>query len=179
MKNFFIFCVIFFMTVSSACAQSAMPTEEDYKNLDQLRSKLVRMKREMDKFVKDVIASSGEEGVKMISSLDQDIRVDVTQDDKSVIVRADLPGMDKDKINIVLENSRILKISGEREMSKSQAAPGMVRQERMYGKFERVLELPAECMSSGINANYKNGVLEVTIPKKKMAKEEVVKIKVQ
>jgi HSP20 family protein len=94
-------------------------------------------------------------------------------------VKADLPGMEKDKINIALESGRVLKISGSREMLKSQNAPGVVRQERFFGSFEKTVELPCEVENFGISATYKDGVLEITIPKKAQAKENKIKISVK
>lgn len=157
-------------------AYAAMPTDKDYENLDELRVKIVRMKREMDKFMKDIISTYPNDGT--FDTFGQDIRVDMTQTDTDVIVRADLPGMAKDKIEITLENSRILRIAGIRDMEKKETAPGVVRQERMQGRFERVLELPAECRNEDIKATYKDGVLEVIIPKVAQAKEKPVKISV-
>ncbi len=171
--------ILFCLLTASVLYAQGRPTEEDYRNLDELRAKLVRMRREMDKFMKDIIGTYSETGKPFMEEFGQDVKVDVTQADKEVIVKADLPGMDKDKIDITLENNKILKIAGMREAMKSQAAPGIVKQERMQGKFERVLELPAECMSEGIKATYKNGVLEIVIPKKAKTKEEMIKINLQ
>lgn len=157
-------------------AYAAMPTDEDYENLDALRAKIVRMKREMDKFMRDIISTYPQEGG--YDAFGQDIRVDMTQTDADVIVRADLPGMSKDKIDITLEKNRILRIAGMRDVERKVTAPGVIRQERMQGRFERVLELPVECKGDGIKATYKDGVLEVVIPKAETAKEKPVKISV-
>lgn len=175
MRKYLLILVLLFTSAISVYADSA-PTEQDYKDLNELRTKLVRMRREMDKFIKDVVSTYPDQAVDIFGA---DVKVDIAQTDKDVIVKADLPGMDKDKIEITLMNNKILKIGGARDLAKQEAAPGMVRQERMSGRFERILELPVECMSEGINAAYKNGVLEIDIPKKKPGKEEQVKIKVQ
>ena len=155
------------------------PTEEDYKNLEEMRAKLVRMKKEMDRFVKDVISAYPDQGSAAVSEFGQGVTVDIAENDKEVIVKADLPGMEKDKIEVTLENNRSLKIAGSREAMKKETAPGMVKQERMQGKFERILELPADCISENIKATYNNGVLEIVIPKMKKAQEKAVKVKVQ
>jgi len=105
--------------------------------------------------------------------------VDVMEKPDNIIVKADLPGMEKDKIEVTLMNSRILKIGGSRDMVREEQAQGAVRQERLSGKFERILELPAECLNKGIKAAYNNGVLEIDIPKRKSVKKETVKVKVQ
>ncbi|MFH1190518.1 MAG: Hsp20/alpha crystallin family protein [Candidatus Omnitrophota bacterium] len=153
---------------------------QEEKNLEILAKRLSRMKREMDKFVKDMTTvysgATADAGAAFYGS---DVKVDIVENEKNFVVKADLPGMDKDKIDIVLEGGRVLRISGARSMEKKETFPGVVRQERMEGRFERALELPAECKSEGISASYNNGVLEVTIPKKEPVKKETVKVKVQ
>jgi HSP20 family protein len=177
MKKIILFAVLILSTIGIVYAETA-PTEEDYKNLEEMRLKLGRMRREMDKFMKDVIATYPDDG--SLSGLyGQDIRVDVTENDKDILVKADLPGMEKDKIDITLEKARYLKIAGSRDVAKKESSPGLVRQERSSGRFQRVVELPAECLNDGIKATYKNGVLEVVIPKKAKTKEEEVKINIQ
>ena len=155
------------------------PTDEDYRNLDQLREKVVRMQREMNKIMRDVVgpyANTDNNGAGIFAP---DIKVDVSENAKNVIVRADLPGMSKDQIDITLQDNRILRLSGSRDVMTRQESPGVVKQERMTGHFERSLELPAECENSGIKATYNEGVLEIVLPKKKGAKEDTVKVNVQ
>lgn len=178
MKKIILGLIIFSMTAGFAYGVSA-PTEDDYRNLDELRAKMVRLRREMDKFMREVIGTYPDQGGVAVQSFGQEVRVDISETDKDVIVKADMPGMEKDKIDITLQNNRILKIAGNREVEKKEAAPGVVKQERMSGKFERVLELPVECKSEGIAATYKAGVLEITIPKMKKTEEKPVKINIQ
>jgi len=178
MKKIAVVMLICVLAAGSAFA-ALDPTEEDYKNLEETRTKLVRMKKEMDKFMKDMMAAYPDEGSAAVREFGQGVTVDIAENDKEVIVKADLPGMEKDKIEVTLENNRFLKIAGSREAMKKETAPGMVKQERMQGRFERVLELPVDCMSENIKATYNNGVLEVVIPKMKKAQEKAVKVSVQ
>ena len=180
MKKIVVLMVLAVFAVSFAYAQTDTdPMEDDYRNLQLLSSKIRRMKREMDKFMKGILAAYPEQEGALSQDFGQDVKVDISENDKDVIVRADLPGMEKDKINVTLEKNRTLRISGSREIMKKETAPGMVRQERSYGRFERILELPVDCMNSGIKATYTNGVLEIIVPKKKASREEPIKIKVQ
>lgn len=174
-----IFIVLALILSAGFAYADTVPTDQEQKDLERLSTKLVKMRRDMDKFIKDVTAAYPVEGPNAAAMFGQDVRVDVVQTAGDIIVKADLPGMDKDKIEITLENGKMLKIAGSREVARSETAPGVVRQERMSGRFERALELPAECLSEGIKATYKSGVLEIVIPKKKVLKEEMVKIKVQ
>lgn len=162
--------------VYTGTALADMPTDQDYENLDELRVKIVRMKREMDKFMKDILSTYPPEST--LATYGQDVKVDMTQTATDVVVKADLPGMAKDKIEVTLENSMMLKIAGSRDVATQETAPGIVRQERMQGKFERVIQLPVECKNEGIQATYKDGVLEIVIPKKEVAKEKPVKVSI-
>ncbi|MCM8790344.1 MAG: Hsp20/alpha crystallin family protein [Candidatus Omnitrophica bacterium] len=159
-------------------AQTQMSAKEE-KELEELSGKLVRMKRAVDKFANELVSSFDERGREYVAPVGRLVRVDVIENEKDFTVKADLPGMDKDKIVVTLENNRILKISGSRESSVTEKGPNIVRQERMEGRFERVVELPAECKNEGISASYKNGVLEIIIPKKEAAKPQAIKVKVE
>lgn len=165
------------LAAGMACAQTDLD-EADYQNIDKLHNKIIRMKREMDHLMKDILSTYPTQTGVAAGVFGQDVKVDVMEGDKMIDVKADLPGMEKDKIDITLDKNKFLKISGTRDVLKKEEKPGAVIQERMSGHFERVIELPAECLSSGINATYKNGVLDISIPKKKEGKEEQVKIQV-
>jgi len=172
-----ILAVLFLASIAYAETTVDDTTMQD---LSVLRKKLSRVKREMDLLVKDMVAGTSAAGSAELKDFAGDINVDILQNEKFVIVKADLPGMEKDKINVALESGRLLKISGSREMLKSQSEPGIVRQERFFGSFEKAVELPCEVENSGINATYKDGVLEITIPKKAQGvKENKVKISVK
>ncbi len=172
--------VILFLAVFAGESQAvSMPTEEDYQNLDQLRAKLVRMRKEIDKFMKDIAGPYADMDKTGQGVFGEDVRVDVAENDKNIIVKADLPGMAKDKIEITLANDRVLTIAGSREIFTQINSPGVVKQERMSGHFERVLQLPADCENHGIKATYNEGVLEVILTKKKSVKEEKIKVNIQ
>jgi len=179
MKKAFIILSLSVLIAGGTWAEDAALTEQEYKDLENLRHKVVRMKRELDTFMKEIMAASATEGHSFTEGLPGEMKVDLTESADSFIVKADLPGMGKDKINIVLENGRNLTISGIREASQEKSSPGFVKQERMRGEFKRTLELPGEGLNTGIKATYKDGVLEIIIPKKKVSKEDKVHIKVQ
>jgi len=172
--------VILAAVLLAGSAYGVMPADDTTaQDLSTLRKKLGRMKREMDLLIKDIVSSASATSDTVIKDNACDVSVDILQNEKDVFVRADLPGMDKDKINITLENGRFLKISGSREVLSNQTAPGVVRQERFSGSFEKTVELPCEVEQSGIGATYKDGVLEITIPKKAQGRENKVKISVK
>lgn len=175
MKKLAIALILLVSVAGSAFAQVSEDEDQTAIDMRKVREKIVRTKTEFDKLMKDVL-STYPEGY--AGSFGSDVKIDVMDAGKNMIVKADLPGMEKDKIDISLDKNKFLKISGTREIVKSQTAPGIVRQERSVGRFERMIELPFEGTSLGIMASYKDGVLEIVIPKKEPAKEESVKIKV-
>ena len=160
-------------------SETAPKGDTTAQDLWTLRKKLSRVKREMDLLIKDIMPGASMVSDAVLRDFACDVSVDILQNEKNVIVKADLPGMEKDKINITLESGRFLKISGSREILKSQTAPGVVKQERFSGSFEKTVELPCEAENFGIGATYKDGVLEITIPKKAEVKENKVKISVK
>jgi HSP20 family protein len=89
--------------------------------------------------------------------------VEILQDDKQMIVRAELPGLKKEDVKIeVLEDH--LTIEGERKQEKEETREGYVRTERSYGTFFRSIPLPEGAQADNAKATFKDGVLEVDIP---------------
>ncbi len=104
------------------------------------------------------------------------VRMDLIKDESGFKILAELPGMEKDKIKIMVENG-ILTISGERTR-KDDNGDEFIRAERYYGNFTRSFTLPETIEKSGISADYKNGLLEVTLPVKPEEKPKQVEVKV-
>ncbi|MCX5679844.1 MAG: Hsp20/alpha crystallin family protein, partial [Candidatus Omnitrophica bacterium] len=171
--------LVLIFVAGAAYAITPAQNDDAYKDIDQLKLQIRKMKREMSGLIKEVTAGYSSDSKALIEGWGQDINIDVTETDKDVLVKADLPGMDKDRIEAVLEQNKLLKIAGSRDVVKSQSSQGVVVQERARGAFSRTIELPVECRSDGIKASYNNGVLDISIPKKEMTKEDTVKIKVQ
>ncbi len=90
--------------------------------------------------------------------------VDLEEKDKAYIVRADIPGLDKDKIDITVRGE-ILTIQGVRETTTQNQGGSYYTQERSYGSFSRSMRLPGPVDEANIKAEYQNGVLVITLPK--------------
>ena len=101
--------------------------------------------------------------------------VDVFIEGDSVVVKAELPGMKKEDIDIKLTGSTIT-ISGEKEKEEKVEKKNYYRVERSYGSFTRTLSLPSEVESDKAKAQFKNGILEIRIPKTEEAKKKEKKI---
>jgi HSP20 family protein len=104
--------------------------------------------------------------------------IDIYDSKDNIVVKADLPGMSKDEIEVSVHNDT-LTIKGEKKQEKEVREKDYVRSERLYGSFNRTIILPAEVDTSKVTATYKNGVLELTLPKKEEVKAKQIKIDVQ
>jgi HSP20 family protein len=102
--------------------------------------------------------------------------VDIYEDENAITLKADIPGIDPDTLDIRVEGNRLV-LRGERNMEKEVKRENFYRMERSYGSFTRIFALPQNVQADKIDANYKNGVLHVSIPKKEEAKPKQVKVK--
>jgi len=101
--------------------------------------------------------------------------VDIQENEHNFVIHADLPGVDKDKIDVSMENNQ-LSIKGERNQVKEESHKGFVRTERVTGSFYRRFTLPETADGDNISAKIEKGVLEVTIPKKEVAKARSITV---
>jgi len=104
--------------------------------------------------------------------------VDIRETENELVLKADIPDMKFEDIDVRLENGT-LTLRGERKFEEQKQEGGWHRVERSYGKFERVFTLPETVNPEGVQAEYKNGVLTVTLPKKEIAKPRQIKVNVQ
>ncbi|MBO8130695.1 MAG: Hsp20/alpha crystallin family protein [Candidatus Marinimicrobia bacterium] len=104
--------------------------------------------------------------------------VDIEEREKDYYVTVELPGVKKDDVKITIKDN-MLTISGEKKSEKKEKGKDYHRSERVYGKFQRTFRLPDMVETENVQAEYKDGILHITIPKKKeaMAKEIEIKVK--
>lgn len=101
--------------------------------------------------------------------------VDIFEKDHKLVIRAELPGVQKDDIEVGIENG-VLTLKGERKREAEFNEDNAYRLERVYGAFTRSFSLPTTVDPSKIEAVYKEGVLQVTVPKLEAAKPKKVQI---
>lgn len=101
--------------------------------------------------------------------------VNVTEDADKFYLRAELPGVSSDALDIQATGKTIA-ISGERKIAEQGAAARYHRREREAGKFSRIVQIPGEIDADRIEANLQNGILTVAIPKAEAAKPRQVKV---
>jgi HSP20 family protein len=103
--------------------------------------------------------------------------VDILETENELILKADVPELKLEDIDIRMENGT-LSIKGERKVELEEGGKGYRRIERSYGSFARYFELPDTVDPEKVAADYKNGVLTVTLPKKEIAKPRSVRVQV-
>ncbi len=120
---------------------------------------LSNMRREFDRLFSDFpIHFDHEQGL-------GSIRVDVHETENEVVATCDIPGLEKkEDVDIDIENNR-LSISGSINRTDEIKEENMFRKERYVGRFQRMITLPSPVSHEGVKATYRNGVLEVRMPK--------------
>jgi HSP20 family protein len=101
--------------------------------------------------------------------------MDLAESEDSFVLRADLPGLSEEDVNIELEE-RVLTVSGERKAEHTESKEGYHRLERAFGAFSRSLTLPEGVDAEAVTASFHNGVLEVRIPKPEERKPRKISI---
>ncbi|HEY9642027.1 MAG TPA: Hsp20/alpha crystallin family protein [Coleofasciculaceae cyanobacterium] len=103
--------------------------------------------------------------------------VEMEETDDTIHLKLEIPGMEAKDLSIETSESSI-SITGERKSETKTEAKGVMHSEFRYGKFERRLPLPAHIQTDKVQAEYKNGILNVTLPKVEAEKRKTVKVNV-
>jgi HSP20 family protein len=102
--------------------------------------------------------------------------VDLYENKDHIVVRAELPGMKKEDIEISLHQGNLM-ISGERKVESQDEDGEASRSERFFGRFQRALELPKPVDGNKVTATYKDGILTVKLPKTEESKPKQITVK--
>ena len=101
--------------------------------------------------------------------------VDIYENKDHIVLEAELPGMKREDFELSVENN-VITLRGERQFEKNEDSDNYHRVERSYGSFTRSFTLPQTVSAEGATAEYKNGVLRVTLPKREEAKARRIEI---
>ena len=102
--------------------------------------------------------------------------VDIVERDHEVVLKAELPGLEAKDVTIAVENN-VLTLRGERHADAEVEKENYHRMERSYGAFTRSFALPATLDSDRVTADFKNGLLTITLPKKESVKARTIEVK--
>ena len=105
-------------------------------------------------------------------------RVDISEEKEALLVSAELPGVEKDKVSVEVDDG-VLTLSAEKLAERKENEGGFYRSERVFGNFKRSFEVPASVDAGNISAEYANGVLKVTLPKRPEAAPRQIEIKAE
>jgi HSP20 family protein len=101
--------------------------------------------------------------------------VDIYENKDHIVLEAELPGMKQDEFDLSIENN-VITLRGERKFEKTDETDNYHRVERSYGAFTRAFTLPQTVSSEGATAEYNNGVLRVTLPKREETKARRIQV---
>jgi HSP20 family protein len=104
--------------------------------------------------------------------------LDIEETADSIILRAELPGMKAEDLRVQVTADGVA-ISGEKMIQREEVQGDLLRQERRYGSFFRSIDLPTEVMPDGANASFRDGILELRLPKTTEGKARRVKVDVK
>jgi HSP20 family protein len=105
-------------------------------------------------------------------------RVDVYQTEKDVVVKAEIPGVSKEDLKLSIDDNAV-RISGQIKKEKEFSDENAYRTERYYGNFSRTIPLPVEVKAENARAEYKDGILSVTVPKSEPSRVKGRQIDIQ
>ncbi len=146
--------------------------ESSAGQLSQASGFRTEMDRLFDSFFSDVPAVWGQRGW---SSLAWQPAIDVEETDKQVLVRAEIPGVKPDDLDVSIQHGALV-VSGEKKESEERKEGGYLYQERRYGLFRREVALPTAVDEQNVKAEYKDGVLHVTLEKSQEALPKKIQV---
>ena len=104
--------------------------------------------------------------------------VDIEESAEAYIIHAELPGLSKEKVKVTVENG-VLTLSGERDLERRVETKTFHRVERSHGTFTRSFTLPDDVESESVEANFKDGLLEIQIAKREEALPKSIEVRVE
>jgi HSP20 family protein len=141
---------------------------------DPLRD-LTTMQNRLNRFVRESYSPEGPEEALTTTSFAPP--VDIYEDEHTIAVKMDVPGIDEKDIDVRMENNT-LTVHGERKIEKEEKEESFRRVERQYGSFTRSFTLPSSVDTGQVSAQYDKGVLKISLAKKAEAKPKQIKVNV-
>ena len=137
--------------------------------------RLFGLRGELDRLFEDGSFAELSGGSRLLSVWNP--AIDLYEDKDNVFVKAELPGLKKEDIDVSLHDGA-LSITGERKTEEKVEGTETYRTERFVGRFHRTVTLPSEVKAAEVKAEYKDGILTITLPKAEEAKPKQIEVKV-
>ena len=143
-------------------------------------AEIARWEREMDRMFANFFGGRTPFGSQEISQRlgIREPAVDIYEEGDDIMVKAEMPGVDQNDIDVTVTDN-VLVLRGEKQKEEEANEGEYYRSERVYGSFVRSIPLPPEVDAQKANASFKNGVLEIRIPKAEEAKKRQIKVNVE
>lgn len=145
-----------------------------YNRFEPFRTTASSLQHHLDRLFNENVQGSSDEG----SLTTWAPAVDIYETEHELVVKADIPDVKAEDLDIRVENN-ILTIRGERKFEKQVNENNYLRVERSYGAFSRSFSLANTVNTEAIKADYKNGVLTLSVPKREEAKPKQIKVHVE
>lgn len=147
---------------------SAIMRWDPFRELEDMSDRLNRM------FARPAVRTNGKE---TLTVADWVPTVDISESEGEYVIKAELPDVKKDDVKVTLADG-VLTIQGQRRQEKEEKTTKYHRIERSYGTFMRSFSLPEQVNESGVQAEFKDGMLNLHIPKSEKAKPRAIEVKV-
>ena len=155
----------------------AMPVENASTARNYLSVNPWGLHREIDKLFEDAFRHLGRSSESELAEGIMIPKVDISGSEKEYCISAELPGIEEKDIEIEM-HGEVLSIKAQREQENKDEKKGYYRIERHYGTFQRMMHLPEDADTENITANYKNGVLNISVARKTALKNSSRKISI-
>lgn len=133
------------------------------------------MQRQFDRLFNDVLAPTrGQE----LSSIVRVPAAELSQTDDAIHLKLEVPGIEAKDLDVQVTEDAVL-VRGERKSENKTEESGVTKSEFHYGKFQRAIALPARIQNTNVTAEYKDGILNLTLPKTEQEKNKVVKVNLE
>ena len=149
---------------------NAMTRWDPFKELDELQSRLSTL------FGRSPVRKNGEKD-EMMTVAEWAPLVDIVEDDREYLIKAELPEVKKEEVKVTVQDG-VLSLAGDRKFVKEEKAKKYHRLERAYGSFVRTFSLPEDADETKVTADFKEGILQVHLPKSEKARPKNIEVQI-
>jgi HSP20 family protein len=149
---------------------NAMTRWDPFKELDELQSRLSTL------FGRSPVRKNGEKD-EMMTVAEWAPLVDIVEDDHEYLIKAELPEVKKEEVKVTVQDG-VLSLAGDRKFLKEEKNKKYHRLERAYGSFVRTFSLPEDADETKVTADFKEGILQVHLPKSEKARPKNIEVQI-